>query len=151
MWPNNRRCLEEAVRLLFTRLPRETVWYIVRHELTASPSSAPSLRRRTPRWWRTASRSPCSFCGCGTTRRTFAPRPTGVAGVRSLGAASTSATQSFAPPWPIPLPRSARSSRLRALGCDARPRRLGLAPALPTLCPCPGTRHLPISEKRRGR
>src|SRR5215204_3642625 len=56
-------------------------------------------------------------------------------------------TEPHMPSPNIPLPRSARSSQVWALGCDALPRRLGLTHLPSTTCPFPGTRHLPTSEK----
>src|SRR5215217_663718 len=49
--------------------------------------------------------------------------------------------------WPTPLPRSLLPSQCSVSACDARPRRSARAPALPTPCPDPGSRHPPTGEK----
>src|SRR5215211_5608327 len=79
---------------------------IPKHGLAALPSSASWPRRQTPHRWHTISRNPCSCAGCGTTKRRSFLLPSGGARLRSLDAGATSASRSFHPPWPIPLPRS---------------------------------------------
>src|SRR5215217_4562500 len=58
---------------------------------------------------------------------------------QSPDAETTFASRSHDPLSPTPLPKSLQSSPMLASACDARPRHLAQAPALPTFCPCPVT------------